>query len=341
VDGSAIQTTVLCVVVSTTLHIDCTSVRSHTQLFRQPRSPVPFSTTPKTKTTTTTTTARQRKQHQHQRFFVVMTAALATLSQLGLVPSLLSRGGGLVGKTAVPSTVTNSRLRALYAAWFSNVASPIRFFVSGTTGNFFLFRFEQLAYQLLSHANFLPPFLESHMDSLSFFLGYIILLPTQHLLNAILTFGIDTIDTREKYWKTLIAEVKVYVTALCGSTILNAILMQTGWMSKTTVFILTLCIFSCFNYIVINVMVHRAVDSAPRKDDIKNVTGKKGKGIRALQAPRGGGGRGERKKDMESSHLSWHNLDALSVHDLVVGTGTPVHAVDESWGAKKHLLKLN
>jgi hypothetical protein len=272
-----------------------------------------------------------------------MTAALATLSQAGLVPSLLSRGGGLVGKTVVPTppptaTVIHSRLQALYAAWFNNVASPIRFFVSGTTGNLFLFRFEQLAYQVLGNANSLPPIFESHKDSVSFFLGYIILLPTQHLLNALLTFGIDTIDTREKYWKTLIAEVKVYVTALCGSTLLNAILMQMGWMSKTAVFILTLCIFSCFNYIVINVLVHRAVDSAPSKDNIKNVTGKKKKGIHAFQTPRGGG---ERQKAMESSLLSWHNLDALSIHDLVVGTGTPVLVVDESSGENMPLLKIN
>ena len=236
-------------------------------------------------------------------------------------------------KRVPPSkAATEDRLNQLYTTWFK-VSQPIRFFVSGNIGNVLLFYFERISYFFLGHIDEwlslgLPQFVTEYKDSVSFFLAYICLLPTQHLLNAMLVFGHDTIDTREKYLKTLFAQTNVYLFALCGSTVLNAMLMKTG-MNKTLVFCLTLWIFACFNYVVINYLERRITgDAAPSPRKPTRKAGRNQPRAKKVAFISRGGGISQ-IDDGEEEPRSWSTLLSASVHDLVVATGSAIH-VDKS-----------
>ena len=269
---------------------------------------------------------------------VVSQSAVVSATVLGAM-----RGGALFSdgvssrrpksRKAPPSKVTTGdRFNQLYTTWFK-VSQPIRFFVSGNVGNVLLFYFERIAYYLLGHIDQwlslgLPQFVTEYKDSVSFFMAYICLLPTQHILNAMLVFGHDTIDTREKYLKTLFAQTNVYLFALCGSTVLNAMLMKTG-MNKTLVFCLTLWIFACFNYVVINYLERRITGDAaasPRKPTRK--PGRNQPRAKKVAFISRGGGTSQIDGG-EKEPLPWSTLLYESVHDLVVAFGSAVH-VDES-----------
>jgi hypothetical protein len=50
----------------------------------------------------------------------------------------------------------------------------------------------------------LPPVVKEYMDSVSFFFAYVLQVIPQHWLHAYLVYGMDTIDTRQKYFTTLL-----------------------------------------------------------------------------------------------------------------------------------------
>ena len=232
----------------------------------------------------------------------------------------------------------------LVATWFQ-VSQPIRFFVSGNIGNVLLFYFERIAYYLLNHLEDLPQFVYDYKDSVSFFMAYICILPTQHYLNAILVFGYETISTREKYLKTLFAQTNVYLFALFGSTILNTILMKTFQLNKTITFCLTLWVFACFNYIVINYLVWRTTKSEASNSTKRRKQIGKSKAKKVSMFARGGGSGGGRGQatafisypqildgEEQSSSLSSSVSRLVSrgyVHEFVVAT-EPVVDIDES-----------
>ena len=178
---------------------------------------------------------------------------LATLRAGAVVFGLPSIGGGV---QKVPSAAPSSGSAAsnVYTTWFQ-VSEPIRFFVSGNIGNVCFFFLERLVYfQLCNMNDVLPQSVVDYKESVSFFIGYLLQIVSQHLLNAVLVYGVDTIDTRAKYFKTLVGQSSAYVFSLFGSTFLNLGLLQAG-LEKSTAFVSTLTIFACINYFVIGYIV--------------------------------------------------------------------------------------
>lgn len=101
------------------------------------------------------------------------------------------------------------------------------------------------------------------LDTISFFLGYLLHVPAQHLLHAVLVYGLQTINTPRKYLLTLGGMYSALISASIGSTVLNGLLLQYGGMSKTTAFWSTLGVFACFNYFVIGYLVRKSTGSSP------------------------------------------------------------------------------
>ena len=106
-----------------------------------------------------------------------------------------------------------------------------------------------------------PAFVSEHQETISFFVGYTLQIATQHLLHAIMVYGLHTINTREKYFKTLVGQYGAYLTAMVGSTILNTWLRNQG-MGKDKAFVATMFLFSIINYFVIGWIVRQAAGAA-------------------------------------------------------------------------------
>jgi hypothetical protein len=187
----------------------------------------------------------------------VIASGLVSSQAVPATFALLRAGGGAFG-TASPS-ISKSPPKApasVYKTWFQ-VSEPIRFFVSGNIGNVCFFFLERLIYYQLGKMNNLPQSVVDYKESVSFFIGYLLQIVSQHLLNAVLVYGLDTIDTRAKYFKTLVGQSSAYIFALFGSTFLNLGLLQAG-LEKSTAFVSTLMIFACINYFVIGWIVRAA-----------------------------------------------------------------------------------
>ena len=183
-------------------------------------------------------------------------------------------------KAAVPEPSESSKqldLAKLNKLWYE-IPEPFRFFVSGNLGNVCFYCLERMVHMYLSKIRNPPAFVENHTDSISFFLGYILQIVTQHLLHAWLVYGLDTINTREKYLKTLFGQSGAYFVALIGSTILNTWLRRSG-MPKDLAFVTTLIVFACVNYFVIGWIVHNLGedDNALANKNSADTTNKGGK----------------------------------------------------------------
>ena len=102
---------------------------------------------------------------------------------------------------------TNSLIQTLVSTeklWYKLPQYP-RFLVSGGIGNVFLFFMDEGFYKLVLKKiqNDLPAFLQKNPESVSFFVAYLAQIVIQHYLHAMLVFGRDSINTKEKYLKTL------------------------------------------------------------------------------------------------------------------------------------------
>lgn len=161
----------------------------------------------------------------------------------------------------MPETVTRKSLD-LYSLWFQTTTEPFRFFVSGSLGTAIFYILEGMLHTYLSTMSLPPPFVTEHTDSISFFAGYILQIVAQHLLHAAVVYGLETINTRRKYLKTLVGQYGAYFTAMIGSTILNTWLRKKG-MEKNKAFVSTLFLFAIINYFVIGWIVRQATDTAP------------------------------------------------------------------------------
>lgn len=228
----------------------------------------------------------------------------------------LARGGALPFKNAPtrvirpqpPLPPSKNVLIQIYRSWFK-ISELGRFFVSGNLGNMCFFFLERAVSRQLSQMSELPEFVEDYKDSVSFFIAYILQIVTQHLFNAVLVYGIDTINTWEKYFKTLLGQYSAYGFALVGSTCLNMLLLRIG-MDKTIAFFTTLTLFACINYFLIGWMVRRTTATAvePSAKDI------------AVKKVRRGG-------CFQSIPLLWYTSQNL-LHHLVLNTGNPINVVD-------------
>lgn len=185
----------------------------------------------------------------------------------------ISRGGARIFReSAVPVPAPSKGLLVeLYERWFL-INQLIRFSVSGNLGVICFYIIERLLYHQLCQISSLPDILEEYKDSVSYFFGYLIQIVTQHLLNAALVYGLDTIDTREKYFKTLLGQFSVYGFSLFGSTILNLVLLQNG-IDRNTSFFATMILFAIVNYFMIQWVVQRATAAIYEKDMIARKKG--------------------------------------------------------------------
>lgn len=179
----------------------------------------------------------------------------------------VARGGARIFSKGVPPPPPPSRLSDLYQKWFT-IPSLARFSVSGNIGTLCFYFIERFIYNWLCQQPSLPAFAQEFKDSISYFLGYLLQIVSQHLLNALLVYGLDTINTKKKYYSTLLAQFAVYGFSLVGSTILNYALLQTG-MDRTKAFFATMILFAFVNYALINWSVQK---SAILKTDKRKTT---------------------------------------------------------------------
>jgi len=99
-------------------------------------------------------------------------------------------------------------------------------------------------------SEYLLSFLRNNSESASFFVAYLMSIVIQHALNALLVFGVDTIQTRELYLSSLSTAYTTYFGTLCASTILQANLLKWG-VSKPMAFWCTIGISSVANYVLL------------------------------------------------------------------------------------------
>ena len=196
-----------------------------------------------------------------------------------LVPTLMAvatRGGAVNLFRKVPPppppepSLIASAFASVYEQWF-RLSSLVRFFVSGNLGNICFFFIERALYQFISTIDTIPDFVESYKDTLSFFVGYLLQIVSQHLLHAFLVYGLDTINTRKKYLNTLLCQFYAYGMALFGSTFLNLFLIRSG-IDKTMAFFSTMVIFAIINYHLIGFLTERALKIAePEPEEPKGL----------------------------------------------------------------------
>ena len=171
------------------------------------------------------------------------------------------------------TTTTTSLLERFY-----RIPQPVRYFVAGNLGNIVFFSLERLLYlgmlQLVqndstaNNNNNINKLLESiavWADTITFFSAYMLHIPAQHYLYALLVFGLDSINTPSKYWKTLGGTYSALMAASIGSTVLNTTLLKWG-LPRTTAFVATLWTFACFNYFVIRWIVNRTSHDTNNKE---------------------------------------------------------------------------
>ena len=180
---------------------------------------------------------------------------------------LYAQTGGINPFSHVVLTVKAVAM-SMIKAWHKHLPEPFRFFISGRVGDVFFYFLERRLSFLLSTllasssgptSSVFMAFLSSSQDTLSFLAGYCLHVIPQHLLHALLVYGLDTINTRRKYTDTLVAMYQAMITSALGAAALNTLLLQTLPISKTAVFVLTLGLFSTINYFWIGWMYQRKI----------------------------------------------------------------------------------
>lgn len=149
--------------------------------------------------------------------------------------------------------------------WFS-IPSIVRYLISGNIGNIAVYLCEQGIYHFVLHGGddgrlpllLLPPHLLPHRDTISFFIGYLMAVPVQHISHALLVYGISTINTRDKYITTLIGMYSAMITSCIGSTLLNAALLKYTKIPKVGAFLITVFAFAFLNFFVIGWIVNNS-----------------------------------------------------------------------------------
>ena len=156
-------------------------------------------------------------------------------------------------------------------AWFA-VPQPLRFFVGGNLGNLCFYYCElAICAYMKEIASSIPQEILNYKDSVSYFLGYMIHIPAQHFIYALLVYGIGSIDTPTKYIKTLIGMYATMLSSAVGSTALNGALLSAG-MDKAVAFICTLWLFACINYVVIGWIVKKSNAAGIVKTPVRRIS---------------------------------------------------------------------
>lgn len=157
--------------------------------------------------------------------------------------------------------VTSGDLPRMYASFYA-IPQVVRFAVSGNLGNLLFFFFEKTFYARVIASDMFqksPKVLQSNKQTFSFIVSYLINIVPQHFLNAVLVFGLNSINTVEKYVVTLSECYVTYGFAMVGSTATNSFLLNKG-ISKDWAFFVSIYGFSVLNYIVLNWLSKRATE---------------------------------------------------------------------------------
>ena len=257
-----------------------------------------------------------------------MTANSATLVAATAMATSIVRGGAIAPPLAllparrrkeIPRNTNklDIKLKQLHQLWYQ-IPDPIRFFASGTLGTMCFFAIERAVHNHIRQIESPPPFVDAHQDSISFFLGYILQMGSQHLLHAWLVYGLHTINTREKYFNTLLGQSSAYFTGMIGSTFLNTILRKHG-VSKDMAFFITLYLFAIINYFVVGWVVRRAVAKA---DEHQLELLSKGKNKRNPLRMRGGATQTIDGGDLLCGHLP--SGDRSTMRSFILSVSNPV-----------------
>lgn len=121
---------------------------------------------------------------------------------LAVAVASMVRGGA---RKAIPPPPPQKglKLNGPYEA-FMKINEPTRFFISGNCGNVVFFYIERLMFLLLQKMENLPVVMQEYLDSVSFSIAYILQVVPQHWFHAFLVYGLHSIDTKKKYFTTLL-----------------------------------------------------------------------------------------------------------------------------------------
>eukprot|EP00554_Chaetoceros_debilis_P000385 CAMPEP_0194089684 /NCGR_PEP_ID=MMETSP0149-20130528/35620_1 /TAXON_ID=122233 /ORGANISM="Chaetoceros debilis, Strain MM31A-1" /LENGTH=254 /DNA_ID=CAMNT_0038773699 /DNA_START=101 /DNA_END=862 /DNA_ORIENTATION=+ len=149
--------------------------------------------------------------------------------------------------------------------WFNEVPEAGRFIAAGLLGNIVFFLIDYILYNKIlvpsGKKQLLPKVISHNMESSSFFLSYLLQTGVQHLFNAFLVYGLETIETRKKYIDTLVLTYSSYSVSMVGSTIGNMLLIKQG-VPKNIAFWGTIMGFGFVNFFLLKFLVGGGQDEA-------------------------------------------------------------------------------
>lgn len=173
--------------------------------------------------------------------------------------------------TSMIYTIFSIFLHTMSTLWFQYIPSMIRYGISGNFGNYFVYAFERIIYQhinaITSSSSIYINTIQEYSSTISFFIGYILAVPIQHILHSLLVYGYHTINTLQKYRTTLLGMYGALTFSCIGSTILNTLLLKYTKLSKDHSFIITMYTFAIFNYYIIKWIVQRSSPTSTKAND--------------------------------------------------------------------------
>lgn len=149
------------------------------------------------------------------------------------------------------NAVINSN-QSLNAIWFNQIPEAGRFLTATSVGNIIFYAIDQMIYKLIliRYSKDFPKFIQRNKESTSFFVSYFLQIIFQHYLNALFVYGLDTVDSKQKYLTSLLLTYSTYSTSLIGTTIVNTLLLKQG-VSKSIAMWGTVFGFGIVNYFLL------------------------------------------------------------------------------------------
>jgi hypothetical protein len=160
----------------------------------------------------------------------------------------------VVDRSSWPSVAAMQRAGVRLYQWYhATVPALVRYIISGNLGLL------GLEAALRIHLPIPAP-----LASASFLLAYVLHIPLQHYLHAALVYGMETIDTAQKYRQTLLGLYSTLVVSGVGTAALHSYLQS--WtalqhISKSTQLLWTLYAFALLNYLALTYLVNPSASS--------------------------------------------------------------------------------
>lgn len=111
------------------------------------------------------------------------------------------------------SNTSISNNQSLNMIWFNQIPEAGRFLTSTGLGNIIFYLIDQTIYNhiLIQYSTKFPKIIQRNKESASFFVSYFLQIVFQHYLNALFVYGLETVDSKEKYLKTLLLTYSTWV----------------------------------------------------------------------------------------------------------------------------------